>query len=155
MKRIGAGLLFTALLIHAAMPFASAAEFSWKDASGTEFSLADMQQPVALHFWATWCVPCRGELPELAAWKKEHQDVKVVTISLDRKTEMVNEFLSEEGVDLPVLLAKSSDSMRLGVRGLPSTVVLSADGDIKKLYTGPVPWNDEEFTREFLDLMQP
>jgi len=154
MRLIGYALFTALFLFSEALP-AMATEFTWKDASGSEFNLADIQQPVALHFWATWCVPCRDELPELAAWKKEHQDVKVVTISLDRKTEMVDEFLSEEGVDLPVLLAKSSDSMRLGVRGLPSTVVLSADGDIKKLYTGPVPWNDEEFTREFLDLMQP
>ncbi|MDX8412323.1 MAG: TlpA disulfide reductase family protein [Mariprofundaceae bacterium] len=142
-------------LMLAAIPHAWAGDFQWQDTSGSKQQLADVNKPVALHFWATWCIPCRGELPELAAWKHQHPDVNLIAISLDRKMEQVTEFLGKEKLELPALLARSSDTARFGVRGLPSTVILSADGGIKKIYTGPVPWNNADFTKEFFALMQP
>lgn len=154
MRKMGCAL-FAAMVFLFTPWLATATEFTWKDAAGKSYNLAEFRKPVALHFWATWCTPCRSELPELATWRNEHQDVNVVTISLDRNMSTVADFLMEERVDIPALIARSSEAMRFGVRGLPATVIVGPDGKVRKLYNGPVPWNEEAFTEQFLALMKP
>jgi thiol-disulfide isomerase/thioredoxin len=144
--RLGA---LIALLLNTAI--AHSAEYAWTDANGGKQSLAALKgEPVVLHFWATWCPPCRKEMPEIEAWIRQHDGVRLFPISLDRKAVAAQTFLDEQGSRLPVLHGKMSGAMMLGVRGLPATVIIGADGNVKKVFTGAMPWSDAKFTERIL-----
>ena len=136
------GLVFAVLLFTA--PIASAVEYEWVDASGAVKSLADYKgKPVVLHFWASWCPPCRVEMPELEAWSKAHSDVELVVITLDRDIADGAAFLESKNILFPALKGEMSSAQRLGVRGLPTTIVFGPDSDIRKTRIGAVDWNSE------------
>lgn len=126
-------------------PVASAVEYEWTDASGAVKSLADYKgKPVILHFWASWCPPCRVEMPELQAWSKTHDDVELVVITLDRDIADATAFLESKNIAFPALKGDISNAQQLGVRGLPTTLVIGSDSDIRKMRIGAVDWNSEE-----------
>jgi len=134
----GAAILAVLMSISTAM----AVEFKWANGDGTVQSLADYKgKPVILHFWASWCPPCRAEMPELLKWSRQHTDVKLVVITLDRNIADAEAFLNEAGMPFPPLQGKMSESQKLGVRGLPTTVVIGAGGDIVKTRVGAVNWS--------------
>lgn len=102
-----------------------------------------------VHVWATWCPPCREELPGLLALPTEHA-VDVVAIALDKSWVEVDRFLG--GVDASnVFLADSEDVERaLGVRNLPVTFLLQAEGRITLRFDGARDWTDEAFVKTYL-----
>ena len=145
MRNISVKLAMLVTLLFAAAPVVSAVEYEWEDAAGTVKSLDDYKgKPVILHFWASWCPPCRGEMPELSAWSKEHKDVKLVVVALDRKFANADAFLKDQKIGFPTLMGDMSAAMRLGARGLPTTLVIGPDGEIVKTRVGTVNWNGEE-----------
>ncbi len=136
------GMLFALLLLAAPLSFA--VEYEWKDSSGAVKSLADYRgKPVMLHFWASWCPPCRNELPELQAWSRAHADVKVIVVTLDRNIADAIAFLESREIGFPALQGDMMSAQRLGVRGLPATLVIGPDGTIRKTRIGAVQWDDE------------
>lgn len=100
---------------------------------GSDMTLADFEgQFVVLNFWATWCAPCRHEMPHLSELQDTFGDeLEVVTVAtgLNQRPAMVR-FLAEIGVDnLPLHTDKNSALARdMGVIGLPVTLVLNPDG---------------------------
>lgn len=124
---------------------AQAVELSWQATDGAVKSLADYRgKPVVLHFWAAWCPPCRSEMPGLQAWVKANPDVNVIPVTLDNNINDAVAFLEAKGLSLPALQASTAEATRLGVRGLPTTVVINADGTIVSRKTGAVEWGDAE-----------
>ena len=122
---------------------------------GKGFSVAGHEGPVILNFWATWCAPCVHELPELAeaarALSKDEMPIDVVLISVDRKgADHAQDFLDERGIT-DVISAYNPTSTwprALGLRGLPSTYLISADrGEIYLLH-GPASWADDTILAE-------
>lgn len=108
--------------------------------TGERVGLGDLKgRPVILNFWATWCAPCRAEMPELerlalSAGKQLH----VVTITADAPN-LVRNFLKSGGYTLRCLLdATGVTSERYGVDMLPRTVVLDASGVVAWDMVGPV-----------------
>jgi cytochrome c biogenesis protein CcmG, thiol:disulfide interchange protein DsbE len=91
-------------------------------------------------FWATWCEPCREQLPELdrlaAAWRAE--GVEVYAISFDEDRAAVEEFVARASVDFPVLWDKGGATLaeRLQLTRLPTTVVLDAAGVVRAVHVG-------------------
>ncbi|MDT8376555.1 MAG: TlpA disulfide reductase family protein [Mariprofundaceae bacterium] len=147
------GILIAGLIISASPLFA--VEYEWKDTSGAVKSLADYKgKPVVLHFWATWCPPCRRELPEMDAWSKANSDVEVIVISLDRKIDAAAEFLESEGIGFPALKGDMAKAQRLGVRGLPTTLVIGPDSSIRKIRMGTVRWEDKTDSESILQALR-
>ncbi len=99
---------------------------------------------IVLNFWATWCPPCREEMPELSALHKEYQakNVVVLGIAIDELTQ-VKIFTKETPVSYP-LFAAEEDGMSLGNslgndKGvLPYTVIINSDGKVVKTYFGRI-----------------
>jgi len=144
MKHLSVKVMLMVMMLIFDAPAANAVEFEWKDASGTVKSLADYKgKPVILHFWASWCPPCRKEMPELEAWSKEHQDVTLLVVALDREFVDADGFLKAEKIAFPTLLGDISAAMRLGARGLPTTLVIGPDSEIRTTRVGAVNWESD------------
>ena len=116
-----------------------------KDPFGAEQRLAALKgRIVILNFWATYCLPCRKEMPDLAAIQNEYAalGVQVIGASADDVTERdkVLQFVKETKINFPIWMgATTADMMRFGLGGaLPGTVVIGRDGRVAKVISGVV-----------------
>jgi thiol-disulfide isomerase/thioredoxin len=100
-------------------------------------------RPVVLNFWATWCAPCREEMPALDRIAQEGA-VEVLTVATGRNTlEGIERFYEEEGIsNLPILLDPDQSAARaMAVLGLPVTVLIDAEGREVARLTGGAEWD--------------
>ena len=115
-------------------------------------------RPLLINFWATWCPPCIAELPALdLAVTKLASQVAVLLISVDRGgRNKALPFLHERGIRRPNLAfdAKATLSREMGVRGLPTSFLLSADQQYSWMYVGPREWSDFTMITELKQLTQ-
>jgi thiol-disulfide isomerase/thioredoxin len=101
---------------------------------------------VLLNFWATWCGPCKEEMPSLAKLQSQFDPARfqVVTITTDMHPQGIKQFLNHLGIRLPVLFDQDEDVSRsFMVRGLPTTVLLTQDGRAIGRAVGPRAWDGE------------
>lgn len=135
-------------LIFLAEPIA-AGQTPFTDPEGGSHSFADYHgQVVLVNFWATWCAPCRKEMPMLDALQAElgGEDFQVVTIATGRNSVAgINRFFEEVGVTrLPVLLdPKSTLAREMLVLGLPMTMLLDRNGQEIARLRGDADWASE------------
>jgi thiol-disulfide isomerase/thioredoxin len=128
---------------------------SFEDGQGQKRSLADFKRKVVvLNIWATWCVPCRREMPALDQLQAElgGPEFDVVPLSIDRKgVEAINKFYSEIGIrNLPMYVDVSGKAIReLGAVGLPTTLILDRAGQEIARVVGPLEW-DASVVVEFI-----
>lgn len=128
---------------------ASVSEKSFTHADGGDFTLADFQgKHVLVNFWATWCAPCRKEMPMLSELQTEFggDDFEVVTIATGRNDiNGIKKFFDEIAVDnLPLYLdPKQALARDMAVLGLPITVILDPEGNEIARMRGDAEWNSE------------
>ena len=119
------------------------------DEAGEELSLADYRgSPVAVHFWATWCFPCRAEMPTMDALQRELGDELVILpLSLDRDgAPLVRNYYNDHDlITLPVMIDEKMKAGRaLRVHGIPATVFINADGAEVARVLGDRDWSDPD-----------
>ena len=158
MRRIAARLLLVAL---AAASFDAAAESQlrrWDGAphlplagpalDGHSIDLRGLQGRVVLvNFWATWCEPCRDEMPAIARLqaKLKGKPFDVLAVNYGESRERVAEFLQRERVDLPVLLDPDKQAAEAwNAKGLPMTFLVDADGRVRYWVFGEKDWSRGE-----------
>jgi thiol-disulfide isomerase/thioredoxin len=117
-----------------------APDFRLKDLKGVEVSLADFKGKVVLvDFWATWCGPCREEMPELERIHSEPgtQDVVVLALDVNESLETVAAYLEKEKFSFRVLLANGTGVMeRYSVSGYPTTFAIDKNGCVADILVG-------------------
>lgn len=112
---------------------------------------------VLLNFWATWCGPCKEEMPSLARLQSQFDpaQVRVVTVTTDMYPQGIKQFLDHLGITLPVLFDEDQElSRRFMVRGLPTTVLIGRDGHAVGRAVGPRSWDSRDsfaLLRQVLD----
>lgn len=115
-----------------------APEFDLKTLDGGSFKLADQRgKPLVLSFWASWCGPCRQELPALSELQKQRSDVKIVAVNVDRDPKMAEKFLAQVKVELPIIW--DPDSVALGqyeVLSMPTMFLLDKNLVVRFRKTG-------------------
>lgn len=133
------------LVVHDAPKATSQAPFTLEDDAGTG-TLADWQgKYVVLNFWATWCAPCRKEMPHLSELQAEFQGEKfeVLTIATGRNSpDGIKKFFADTGIDnLPRHQdPKQGLASQMGIFGLPITVILNPDGQEIARLRGDANW---------------
>ena len=118
---------------------------TFKDVDGKDHSLADWRgKVVLLNLWATWCAPCRHEMPALDALKTElaGKDFDVVALATDHGGfEKPKKFWSDTGIKALGLYLDSGDATHgLGVFGMPTTLLIGRDGREIGRLVGPAEW---------------
>jgi thiol-disulfide isomerase/thioredoxin/Cu/Ag efflux protein CusF len=125
-----------------------APDFTLPTLSGAPIRLAELRgKVVLLNFWATWCVPCRMEMPALETLSQRHKDagLEVLTVNLDTlSTAGVEAFVQEVRVTFPVALDPSwSIARAYRVFGLPTTYLIDRAGNVVVREVGERDWLDE------------
>lgn len=124
------------------------AAFDLKGLDGTTVGSQHLTgKVVLLNFWATWCGPCKEEMPSLARLQSQFdsEQVRVVTVTTDIYPQGIKQFLDHLGITLPVLFDEDQElSRRFMVRGLPTTVVIGQDGQVIGRAVGPRAWDSRE-----------
>ncbi|WP_342599919.1 redoxin domain-containing protein [Psychrobacillus sp. FSL H8-0483] len=123
-----------------------APNFTLTSLSGKELSLADYKgKRVILNFWATWCPPCKAEMPHMQTYFEEYaeeQNAIVLAVNLtsqDNGIKKIQQFNSEYNLTFPVLLDEKGDvASQYGIITIPTTFVLDEEGYIDKKISGPV-----------------
>ena len=137
--------------IHAAAP-----NFLLQDLDGKPLDLANYRgKVVLLDFWATWCTPCRDEIPHFVELQEKYreQGFQVIGISMDDDPKPVREFYREFKMNYPVALGSEKVAEAYGgVLGLPITFLIDRDGRVAAKYTGAVEMNVVE--QEIRSLLQ-
>lgn len=128
--------------------------FSWKDSTGKTVDLDAYRGKVTLvNFWATWCGPCRRELPDLVALSRElaGRDVRIIGVSTDRGANVIEDvqtFVDAQGIPYQVVISNEDLEEAFGnIRALPTSFVINADGKIVQSFMG---MRSKEFFAEAL-----
>jgi peroxiredoxin len=143
-------------------PAISSEETQVREAFPIDFALPDLQdqtirlsdlrgQVVLLNFWATWCPPCRAEMPSMQSLYQDYRGkgFEILAISSDtRGEEVVAPFVDRLGLTFPVLLdPRDSVGTRIGVRGIPTSYLLDKQGRVVGLDIGARDWNKAKVRR--------
>lgn len=146
--RLLRALLITMLSAGAASaqtPGDTAPSFTLKTLAGSSDSLVQYRgHPVLVNFWATWCEPCKVEMPALVAAYREHQDAGLIVLAVnltdqETSTKDIRTFVAEFQMPFPVLLDdRGKVRRRYALRGVPTSVFIGADGVVRGVNPGPI-----------------
>ena len=138
---LGAGFGAAGAGVAASSGDRTAPEFELVDISGDTFQLSDAAGRVRLiDFWATWCPPCRDEIPMLNELQKTYGDQGLTIIAIsDEQADVVREFAEEIGMEYTNLIDPGEVSAAYRVLGLPTAFLIDQQGRIVESYMGPKP----------------
>ncbi len=137
-----------------------APDFQLKDKNGNAISLQSYRgKVVVLNFWATWCQPCRHEMPSLEALYKKYQtqNFVVLGVSLDEEGwSQINQFSSKFKISFPILLDSEMKVSELyQTYMIPETFLIDSSGKIVDQFTGPQSFNSPVFFEKIEALLSP
>jgi peroxiredoxin len=121
-------------------------DFTLPDSNGKTVQLSEVlreKKLVMINFWATWCGPCRVEMPSFEQLYNEQKNngFTILAIAEDKEREKVDQYLKEKPVSFPVLLDQDKAlATQLKIGTLPTTVLLDENGKIKEVHEGVQPY---------------
>jgi len=135
-------LLLTIPSLQADGEPAEPVDFSLQQLHGESVTISAFRPKwVVLNYWATWCVPCRKEIPELSDLNNQRDDIVVLGLAFeDTEMEIFDEFLQDFEPSYPILLVDVYDPPKpFGApKALPTTIILDPEGYAVKTFVGPV-----------------
>ena len=130
-----------------ARPF-PATDFSLQGEDGKTYRLSDYRgKVVVLNFWATWCPPCREEMPSLERlWQKvKNKDVVILAINVGEDSDAIFEFSGNYSMIFPIPMDRGGHVIKqYPVMGLPTTYVISPEGMVTHRAVGSREWDNDE-----------
>lgn len=149
---LGGGLLLIALIVALSLPGKGTKisgpartgqpmpNFSLTDLDGNPVQVNDfLGHPLLINAWATWCPPCRAEMPDLHAYYLQHQAEGFVMLAINagETQSPVEEFIAQMGFTFPVLLDPGKSTLnQLGINSFPTSIIVNRDGVIDQIHTG-------------------
>lgn len=122
-----------------------APDFILESLDGEKRKLSDYRgKKVMVNLWATWCPPCREEMPDMQAYYEQYQsdDMEILAVNLtssEKSMENIENFVQRNGLSFPILLDSDDQvSSRYEVFQIPTTYILNAEGEIEQKIIGPM-----------------
>ena len=136
----------------------SAPDFTLKSTQGDNIRLSEHRGEVLLvNFWASWCGPCRQEMPHLDALQQRYSKLgfNVVGVNVDKDSALANKLLKDIPVTFPVLLDNTgSVSASYNVSAMPTTVLIDRDGNVRYLHKGYKPGYEQDYEQQIKELIR-
>lgn len=134
-------------------------DITMRDLEGKAISLSQFKgKVVILNFWATWCPPCREEMPSLDALYqkfKENKDIVMLPVSIDENADTVREFMKRNNYSMPAYHDPNKDAgSAYGITGVPETFFIDKNGVISEKIIGPVDWMKPDVIQFIEDLLK-
>ena len=135
-----------------------APDFTLKSRSGENVKLSEMRGDVVMiNFWASWCGPCRQEMPLLEEMYKKYSDLGFVLlgVNVEEDSSKAGELLREIPVSFPILYDNTNKVTKLyKVVAMPSTVMVGRDGNMRYLHRGYLPGYEAEYVKQIKELIK-
>lgn len=151
-----AGLLSTPAL--AVAPSGPAPQFHLQSMAGKQVNLADYKgQVVMINFWATWCGPCRQEMPLLEQLHKKYKPMgfTLLGVNVEPDSSLAADWLKATPVTFPILFDTQSEVSKLyEVAGMPSTVIVDRKGNLRWLHRGYKPGDENKYLDQIRALVR-
>ena len=132
-----------------------APDFTLADRTGGTQTLSELRGKVVfVNFWATWCPPCREEMPSMQRlYSKMPKDkFEMLAILENDKPERANAFASELGITLPILYDEDKKAWpKYGLTGLPETFIVDKQGVIREKFIGPAQWDSPQVVQMLMN----
>jgi len=129
------------------------------DLNGQVWRLADLRgKAVLINFWASWCEPCRAEMPSLQALAQAHGPDLLIVLAVNFKepAPTVQRFVQQTTLQLPVILdPQGLFARQWGITVFPSTVLIGADGRVQSVLRGELDWTSTQATQLLAPLLPP
>jgi thiol-disulfide isomerase/thioredoxin len=142
----------------AKVPAKAAPNFTLSTVDGQQVSLHQYRGKVVfLNFWATWCIPCREEMPALEQLHQTYQsqDLTILSIDLKESADQVKVFFQKHGLSFPALLDQDGSVFRdYLVAGMPTTYLIGRDGTLLARGVGGRDWKRAEALQLIQELIQ-
>ncbi len=136
----------------------SAPDFVLKSSAGNNLRLSEYRGDVVMiNFWATWCGPCRQEMPLLDDLYGRYQRVgfTLLGVNIDDDSRRAMKMIEELGVNFPVLFDESKDVSKLyAVEAMPVTVLVDREGTVRHVHHGYKPGYEEKYLTEIRSLLR-
>jgi thiol-disulfide isomerase/thioredoxin len=133
-------------------------DFKLKDMDGKEVSLASFRDPnkvVLLNFWATWCGPCKAEIPGFVELQEKYRDkLTIIGYSVDDTAELAKKYAAQYKINYPIVLGEGREDVQDAygpIWGIPASFIISKDGKVCRKHMGIAP--KAVFEKEILALM--
>ena len=154
------GLLLAILLVpvaHARELSGPAPDFTLVSRSGDNIKLSELRgEVVMLNWWASWCGPCRQEMPLLEALQAKYKDYgfTLLGINVDEKTDQAEKLLKQVPVSFRILFDPQSRTSELyGIDAMPSTILIDRDGNQRFLHRGYKPGYEDDYDAQVKQLV--
>lgn len=135
-----------------------APDFTLKSSNGKNIKLSELRgQVVMVNFWASWCGPCRQEMPLLEQLYKKYQPMgfTLLGVSVDENTDDATKFLKGVDVSFPILFDNESEVSGLyRVDAMPTTVIIDRNGKVRNIHLGYKPGVEEGYQQHIRALLK-
>jgi len=152
------GALIVSSLVSASAPSGVAPGFTLPSRAGDNVSLEQLKgKVVMLNFWASWCGPCRTEMPLLEQMHKRYSSLgfSLIGVNVEANTADAERWLKDTPVSFPVLFDRESKVSKMyDVNAMPSTVFIDRKGNIRYLHRGYKPGDESEYLNQIRALLK-
>jgi thiol-disulfide isomerase/thioredoxin len=156
-------LVLSVFLVFAPTAYAEnikgpAPDFTLKSRSGENIKLSELRgEVVMINFWASWCAPCRQEMPLLEELYKKYSDLgfTLLAVNVEEDSSKADILLRDIPVTFPVLYDNTNKVTKLyKVVAMPSTIIVDRNGNMRYLHRGYLPGYEEEYKKQVSELIR-
>jgi peroxiredoxin len=158
MKSLLTSFFFIATSVNALELGQPAPDFTLKSMAGTNLKLTEQRgNIIVINFWASWCGPCRKEMPVLQKFYDKYQDlgVSVWGVNVEQENQAGRDFLADLNLSFPILFdASNTISAMYQVEAMPTTIIVDRDGVVRYAFKGYKPGYEKKYAKAIKKLIR-